>query len=93
MSGKARVMSGRWWRSEFASLGMPTPAPGRVLRQGDLNCGLWGRVVPAGNGRYELVVENSGMVLDNQNCGTANGTPARLWMWLNNTCRLWSIAP
>jgi non-reducing end alpha-L-arabinofuranosidase len=27
------------------------------------------------------------------NCGTANGTKADLWMWLNNTCQLWSIAP
>ena len=55
-------------------------------------CQQWA-VIPAGNGRYELVVENSGMVLDDMNCGTANGTPARLWMWLNNTCQLWSIAP
>ncbi|WP_329086368.1 MULTISPECIES: hypothetical protein [unclassified Streptosporangium] len=39
MSGKAWVVSGRWWRSEFASLGMAMSAPGRVLRQGDLNCG------------------------------------------------------
>lgn len=31
----------------FASLGMPTPAPGWVLRQGDLNRGLWDRWRPA----------------------------------------------
>ena len=46
-SGKARVMSGRWWRSEFASPGMAMPAPGRVLRHGDLKCGLWDGWWPA----------------------------------------------
>ncbi|MGP3916752.1 hypothetical protein [Nonomuraea sp. 10N515B] len=45
--GEARVVSGRWWRSEFASLGMAMPAPGWVLRQGDLKCGLWGGWWPA----------------------------------------------
>jgi len=54
-------------------------------------CQQWA-VIPAGNGRYELVVENSGMVLDDQNCGTANGTKVQLWMWLNNTCQLWSFS-
>ncbi|WP_433089987.1 RICIN domain-containing protein [Dactylosporangium sp. CA-052675] len=49
-------------------------------------------VVPAGNGRYELVVDNSGMVLDEQNCGTANGTKVQMWMWLNTTCQLWSFS-
>ncbi|HEX2401430.1 MAG TPA: RICIN domain-containing protein [Mycobacterium sp.] len=39
------------------------------------------------------MVENSGMVLDDKNCGTANGTRVQLWMWLNNTCQLWAIAP
>jgi hypothetical protein len=32
------------------------------------------------------------MVLDDQNCGTANGTKVQLWMWLNNTCQLWSFS-
>ncbi|GAB2488257.1 hypothetical protein GCM10027187_64390 [Streptosporangium sandarakinum] len=40
-------MSGRWWRSEFASLGMAMPAPGRVLRHGDLKCALWDGWWPA----------------------------------------------
>jgi hypothetical protein len=40
-------MSGRWWRSEFASLGMAMPAPGWALRQGDLKCGLWDGWWPA----------------------------------------------
>jgi hypothetical protein len=55
-------------------------------------CQQWA-VIPTGGGYYELVVENSGMVLDAMNCGTANGTKARLWQWLNNTCQEWSIAP
>lgn len=44
-------------------------------------------VIPTGGNRYELVVENSGMVLDSLSCGTANGTKADLWKWLNNACQ------
>jgi hypothetical protein len=33
------------------------------------------------------------MVLDSMNCGTTNGTKARMWQWLNNTCQEWTIAP
>lgn len=47
MSGEARVVSGRWWRSEFASLGMAKPTPSWVLRHGDLKCALWGGWWPA----------------------------------------------
>ena len=70
------------------------PALGTVAELWDSlgnTCQQWA-VIPAGNGRYELVVENSGMVLDDQNCGTANGTRVQLWMWLNNTCQLWSFS-
>ncbi|MFI0420838.1 hypothetical protein [Spongiactinospora sp. 9N601] len=34
-------MSGRWWRSEFASLGMPMPAPARERRAVDVLCWGW----------------------------------------------------
>ena len=46
------------------------------------NCQQWA-VIPGGNGKYKymLVPVNSGMVLDDVNCGTANGTKADLWQW------------
>jgi non-reducing end alpha-L-arabinofuranosidase len=49
--------------------------------------------VPAGGNRYELVVGNSGMVLDDTNCGTVDGTPIRLRQWLADNCQVWAIAP
>jgi hypothetical protein len=58
------------------------------------NLGQQWQVIPTGSGRYELVVENSGMVLDDTNCGTANGTKADLWEWLNPMSgQDWTIAP
>jgi hypothetical protein len=34
----------------------------------------------------------NGLVLDDQNCGTANGIVARQGNWLNNSCREWTVA-
>lgn len=41
------MVSGRWWRTAITSLGMAKPAPGWLLRHGDLNCGLWDGWWPA----------------------------------------------
>ena len=32
------------------------------------------------------------MTLDDVNCGTADGTRADLWQWLDNTCQEWKIS-
>jgi hypothetical protein len=47
---------------------------------------------PASGSAYRLTNLASGKVLDAQNCGTANGTRVQMWMWLNNTCQLWSFS-
>jgi Ricin-type beta-trefoil lectin domain-like len=35
----------------------------------------------------------SGMVLDAEDCETANGTIVRQWAQLDNTCQQWNITP
>ncbi|MDQ2738938.1 MAG: RICIN domain-containing protein [Actinomycetota bacterium] len=50
-------------------------------------------MIPTGGNRYQLIVENSGMLLDAVNCGTANGTGVDLFPTLNNNCQEWTIAP
>ncbi|MGI8590148.1 MAG: RICIN domain-containing protein [Nakamurella sp.] len=57
-----------------------------------LECQQWA-VIPTGGNRYQLIVENSGMLLAAVNCGTANGTGVDLFPTLNNNCQEWTIAP
>jgi hypothetical protein len=35
----------------------------------------------------------NGMVLDAEDCETANGTTVRQWAQLDNTCQQWDIKP
>jgi hypothetical protein len=44
-------------------------------------------VIPTGDGNYEIIGENSGMMFDDVNCGTDDGAKTDLWEWLNNTCQ------
>ncbi|POH68427.1 alpha-L-arabinofuranosidase [Cryobacterium zongtaii] len=41
------------------------------------------------DGWYRLVNSVSGKSLDSANCGTANGTGARQWSWIANSCQQW----
>ena len=47
---------------------------------------------PATGAAYVLTNVNSGTVLDDVDCGTANGTKIDLWAALGNTCQEWKIA-
>ena len=40
---------------------------------------------------YRLTNVNSGKVLDDVDCETANGTVVRQWAQLDNTCQEWDI--
>ncbi len=42
---------------------------------------------------YTISNVANGMVLDAENCGTANGTTVRQWAQLDNTCQQWDIKP
>ena len=43
--------------------------------------------------RYTISNVANGMVLDAENCGTADGTIVREWAQLDNACQQWDIAP
>ncbi|MFF0325668.1 arabinofuranosidase catalytic domain-containing protein [Nonomuraea angiospora] len=74
--------------------GYPSDATENAVQANVVSVGYSKSVTfPVNGATYRLTNLTSGKVLDAVNCGTANGTPARLWMWLNNTCQLWSIAP
>ncbi|MBD8103923.1 alpha-L-arabinofuranosidase [Plantibacter flavus] len=45
------------------------------------------------DGAYRFVNASTNKVLDSANCGTADGTDARQWAWLANTCQEWLPAP
>jgi len=49
-------------------------------------------VTPAGSHDTISNVAN-GMVLDAEDCETANGTTVRQWAQLDNTCQQWDIKP
>ncbi len=42
---------------------------------------------------YTISNVGNGMVLDAEDCETANGTVARQWAQLDNTCQQWDIKP
>ncbi|MEV6300163.1 family 43 glycosylhydrolase [Actinoplanes sp. NPDC051861] len=46
---------------------------------------------PVAGTRYRLINQNSGKVLDAQNCGTANGTAIQQWSSLGNACQQWTF--
>jgi len=48
-------------------------------------------VTPVGS-HYTISNVANGMVLDAENCETANGTVVRQWAQLDNTCQQWDIS-
>lgn len=48
---------------------------------------------PTADGAYRFVNAATNKVLDSANCGSADGTDARQWAWLANTCQEWLPAP
>jgi hypothetical protein len=46
---------------------------------------------PVGGTEYTVTNVNSGKVLDDVDCETANGTVVRQWAQLDNTCQEWDI--
>lgn len=74
--------------------GYPTDAADNAVQANIVSVGYSSSSsFPVTGTAYRLTNVHSGNVLDAVNCGTANGTKADLWQWLNNTWQEWSIAP
>ncbi|WP_022979551.1 AbfB domain-containing protein [Ideonella sp. B508-1] len=44
------------------------------------------------DGTYRLTNRNSALVLDVQNCSTANGANVEQWNWVNSACQKWRLS-
>jgi hypothetical protein len=74
--------------------GYPTDAADNAVQANIVSVGYTqaAQSVPATGTAYRLTNVNSGLVLDDKNCGTTNGTAVQLWSSLGNTCQQWKFA-
>ncbi len=70
---------------------MPAPAAAGSTLTGPAGDPGGSVTFPVPGTRYRLTNQNSGLVLDAQNCGTANGTAIQQWASLGNVCQQWTF--
>jgi hypothetical protein len=73
--------------------GEPTDAADNSVQANIVSVGYTAisNTFPAAGTKYRITNTNSGLVLDDKNCVTANGTSVQLWASLGNTCQQWTF--